>query len=106
MIREHLARQPCLPHLITRITPLRSNLGILRIRKIEHSKLAERFGNLLCNQVIAQLLLIVHYSEVIVVAGAEHAIRHHLVFALAAFDDPEGSPARLETVIDDVSSID
>src|SRR2546427_503936 len=34
LISESLASQPCLPHLITRITPLRSNLGILRISKV------------------------------------------------------------------------
>ena len=62
-------------------------------------------GNLLCNQVIAELFLIVHYSKVVVVAGAEHAVRHDLVLGLPAFDDPEGSPAGLETIVDDVSSV-
>lgn len=61
---------------------------------------------MLRNQVIAQLFLVVHYSEVVVVAGAEHAVRHDLVLALPALDDPEGPPAGLETIIDDVSSVD
>jgi hypothetical protein len=56
--------------------------------------------------VIAQLLLVVHYSEIVVVAGAEHAVRHDLVLSLPAFDDPEGSAAGLETIVDDVSSVD
>jgi len=60
---------------------------------------------LLGDQVIAELFLIVHYSEVVVVAGAEHAVRHDLVLALPALDDPEGSAAGLETIIDDVSSV-
>jgi hypothetical protein len=55
--------------------------------------------------VIAQLFLVVHYSEVVVVACAEHAVRHDLVLALPAFDDPEGSAAGLETIVDDVSSV-
>jgi hypothetical protein len=52
------------------------------------------------------LFLVVHNSEVVVVAGAEHAVRHNLVLSLPAFNDPEGSTARLETIIDDVSRVD
>jgi len=48
---------------------------------------------------IAQLSLVVHYSEVVVVAGAEHAVRYHLIFTFTTFDRPEGSSARPEPVI-------
>lgn len=91
--------------MITRITPLRSNLRILRISKVQHAILAERLGNLLRYQVIAYLFLVVHYSEVVVVAGTEHAVGHDLVLSLPALYDPEGSAARLETIIDYVSSV-
>ncbi len=52
------------------------------------------------------MFLVVHYSEVVVVTGAEHTIRHDLVIPLPALHDPEGPPARFETIIDDVSSVD
>jgi|SRR5689334_12910794 hypothetical protein len=48
---------------------------------------------------IAQLSLVVHYSEVVVVTGAEHTVRYHLIFTFTTFDRPESSSARPEPVI-------
>ena len=55
---------------------------------------------------VAQLFLVVHDAEVVVVAGAEHALRHNLVLALSTFDDPYRPPAWLEPVARDVSRVD
>src|ERR1700745_2670016 len=48
---------------------------------------------------IAQLSLVVHYAKVVVVAGAQHAVRYHLILAFTTFDRPESSSARPEPVI-------
>ena len=48
---------------------------------------------------IAQLSLVVHYSKVVVVTGAEHTVRYHLIFTFTTFDRPESSSARPEPVI-------
>jgi hypothetical protein len=48
---------------------------------------------------IAQLSLVVHYPEVVVVTGAEHTVRNHLILAFTTFDRPESSSARPEPVI-------
>ena len=55
---------------------------------------------------VAELFLVVNDSEVVVVARAEHAVWHHLILALPAFDGPYGSSAWLETVIGHVSGLD
>ena len=55
---------------------------------------------------IAELFLVIHDSEVVVVASAEHAFRHDLIIAFSAFDNPDGSTARFEPVAADVSSLD
>lgn len=45
---------------------------------------------------IAQLPIVADHSEVVVVAGAEHAVRDYLVLTLSAVDNPHGSRAGLE----------
>lgn len=87
-------------------TPFRGDLRVSCIRQITDRILPKRFCDLLCHQVIAELFFVVHDSEVVVVACAEHAFRHDLIVAFSAFDDPDGSPARFEPVAADVSSLD
>ena len=74
----------------------------MRISKIQHSKLAESLRNLLRDQVIAELSLIVHYSEIVIVTGAKQAVRHHLVLPFSTLDRPDCSSARLESIIRDI----
>ena len=52
---------------------------------------------------IAELFLVVHDSEVVIVAGAEHAFRHYLIVACPAPDDPDIASTRLESIAGYVS---
>ncbi len=45
---------------------------------------------------VAQLPIVPYYPEIVVVAGAEHAVRDHLVLTLPAVDNPHGSSAGFE----------
>ena len=45
---------------------------------------------------VAKLLLTAHHSEVVIVTGAEHALRHDLVLAFAAPHNPDGPTARVK----------
>ena len=55
---------------------------------------------------IAQLFLVVHHAEVVVVTSAEHTVRHHLILAFPTVYHPEGSSARLEPIVRDLSRLD
>lgn len=55
---------------------------------------------------IAELFLVVHYAEVVVVASAEQAFRHDLIVAFSTFHNPNGSPAGLESIVRDTSAFD
>lgn len=87
-------------------TPLRSHLCVARVGYLGRLESSQCFRDLLRDQVIAELLLIVHHAKVVVVACAEHAVGHHLIVASPALDYPEGSVAGLEMVAGDVSSFD
>src|SRR5712692_12038248 len=47
---------------------------------------------------IAQLFLVIHHSEVVIVTCAEHTVRHYLILALTTFDSPDSPPTRFETI--------
>lgn len=55
---------------------------------------------------IAELLLVVHDSEIVIVAGAEHALRHYLIVAFPPFDNPDSASARLKSIASYVSRFD
>jgi len=56
------------------------------------------FCYVLGDYVIAKASLLVHHSKVIVIAIAERYVRHDLVFALPALDNPNRSAAGFELV--------
>jgi len=55
---------------------------------------------------VAQLFLVLHDPEVVIVTGAEQAIRENLVIAATTGYHPHGSAARRELVLPNLSSFD
>ena len=53
---------------------------------------------MLGDEMIAELFLVVHDSEIVIVAGAEHAFRHYLIVAFPPLDNPDSPSARLELI--------
>lgn len=58
---------------------------------------------MLRDEMIAELFLVVHDPEVIVVAGAEHAFRHYLIIAFSTLNYPDVASARPESITGYVS---
>ena len=67
--------------------------------------LAHGFGELLSNDVVAQLFLVFHYSEIVIVAGTEQAVRENLIVSAATGYHPDRSTTGGELVLPNFSSL-
>ena len=55
---------------------------------------------------VAQLFLVLHHTEVVIIAGAKQAIGKYLVVAASTGHDPDCSAARRELVFPNFLSLD
>ena len=65
--------------------------------------LAHGLGELLSDDVVAQLFLVFHYSEIVIVACTEQAVRENLIVSTATGYDPDRSAAWREMVFSNFS---
>ena len=66
--------------------------------------LAHGLGKLLGDDVVAQLFLVFHYPEIVIVASTEQAVRENLIVSTAPGYDPNRSAAGRELVLSNFSS--
>jgi hypothetical protein len=81
-----------------------SNLWVARVSQFHQIVLAHGLGELLSDNVVAQLFLVLHHPEVVIVAGAKQAVRENLIVSAATGYYPDGSTARSELVFPNFSS--
>jgi hypothetical protein len=67
---------------------------------------AHSLGELLGDYVVAQLFLVLHDSEVVIVAGAKQAVREDLIVATATSDHPDRPTTRRELIFPYSSCLD
>jgi hypothetical protein len=65
--------------------------------------LARGLGELLSDDVVTQLFLVLHYSEIIIIAGTEQAVRENLIVSTPTSYHPDRSAARREMVFSNFS---
>ncbi len=66
--------------------------------------LAHGLGELLSDDVVAQLFLVFHYSEIVIVACTEQAVRENLIVSTATGYHPDRSTTGRELVLPNFSS--
>ncbi len=86
--------------------PFRCKVRVIPITGDKLSKPSHSLCQELRDQMVAQLPLVPHHPEIVIVAGAKHAIGDDLILSFSAVDDPDFSAARFELELADLALLD